>query len=138
MEVDQDSFRKHLITHHSTPSKQKMEADHFFKALCDPTRLRMLVLMSREGELCVCELTHALNEIQPKISRHLAQLREIAAVLDRRQGQWIYYRLNPDLPDWALTVLAATAEGIMAQSPYQKDRQTLLDMPNRPGSSCCA
>ena len=115
-----------------------MEADHFFKALCDPTRLRMLVLMSREGELCVCELTHALNEIQPKISRHLAQLREIAAVLDRRQGQWIYYRLNPDLPDWAQTVLAATTEGVMAQSPFKEDWQTLLEMPNRPGSTCRA
>jgi ArsR family transcriptional regulator len=131
-------FRKHLITHHFTTSIQTMEANQFFKALCDPTRLRMLVLLSREGELCVCELTHALDEIQPKISRHLAQLREIAAVLDRRQGQWIYYRLNPDLPDWARTVLAATAEGIMAQSPYKEDRLSLLDMPNRPGSSCCA
>jgi ArsR family transcriptional regulator len=115
-----------------------MEADHFFKALCDPTRLRMLVLLSREGELCVCELTHALNEIQPKISRHLAQLREIAAVLDRRQGQWIYYRLNPDLPNWARTVLATTAEGIMGLSPFKDDWQNLLDMPNRPGSTCCA
>jgi ArsR family transcriptional regulator len=138
MEVDRDICRKHLITHHSIKSKQIMEADHFFKALCDPTRLRILVLMSREGELCVCELTHALDEIQPKISRHLAQLREITAVLDRRQGPWISYRLNPDLPDWARTVLAATTEGIMAQSPYKEDRQTLLDMPNRPGSSCCA
>ena len=138
MEVDRDIFRKHLITHHSITSKQIMEADQFFKALCDPTRMRMLVLLSREGELCVCELTHALDEIQPKISRHLAQLRELAVVLDRRQGQWIYYRLNPDLPDWARTVLSATAEGVMAQSPYKEDRQTLLVMPNRPGSSCCA
>ena len=52
-----------------------MNADQFFKALSDLTRLRMLVLLSHEGELCVCELTHALDEIQPKISRHLAQLR---------------------------------------------------------------
>jgi len=115
-----------------------MEADHFFKALCDPTRLRMLVLLGCEGELCVCELTHALDEIQPKISRHLAQLREIGAVQDRRQGQWIYYRLNPELPDWARTVLAATAEGVMTQPPYTSDRQTLLNMPNRPGNACCA
>jgi ArsR family transcriptional regulator len=115
-----------------------MEADHFFKALCDLTRLRMLVLLGREGELCVCELTHALNEIQPKISRHLALLREIGVVLDRRQGQWIYYRLNPDLPDWARTVLSATAEGVIAQSPFEEDRQSLHDMPNRPESACCA
>ena len=115
-----------------------MQADQFFKALSDVTRLRMLVLLSSEGELCVCELTHALDEIQPKISRHLAQLRETGVVLDRRQGQWIYYRLNPDLPDWAREVLAATAEGTVTQSPFDDDLQSLIEMPNRPESACCA
>ena len=115
-----------------------MEADQFFKALSDRTRLRMLVLLSCEGELCVCELTHALDEIQPKISRHLAQLRELGVVLDRRQGQWIYYRLNPDLPAWAGDVLAATSGGVIAQSPFNADLQALMDMPNRPESVCCA
>lgn len=115
-----------------------MEADQFFKALGDLTRLRMLVLLSSEGELCVCELTHALDEIQPKISRHLAQLRELEVVLDRRQGQWIYYRLNPDLPAWAHEVLMATADGVLAQSPFNDDRQALAEMPNRPDSACCA
>lgn len=115
-----------------------MEPDQFFKALADPTRLRMLVLLVREGELCVCELTHALDEIQPKISRHLAQLREPGVVLDRRQGQWIYYRLNPGLPAWAREVLMATTDGLTSQSPYNEDLQALADMPNRPESSCCA
>ena len=115
-----------------------MEAEQFFRALCDTTRLRMLVLLTREGELCVCELTRALNEIQPKISRHLAQLREIGVVFDRRQGQLIYYRLSPDLPEWAQTVLAATTEGVRGQSPFEKDRQSLMDMPNRPENTCCA
>lgn len=114
-----------------------MEADHFFKALCDPTRLRMLVLLSCEGELCVCELTHALVEIQPKISRHLAQLREIGAVVDRRQGQWIYYRLNPKLPEWARAVLSETTGGIAEQAPFNRDHHALSRMPNRPGSACC-
>ena len=115
-----------------------MEPDYFFKSLGDLTRLRMLVLLNREGELCVCELTHALDEIQPKISRHLAQLRELGVVLDRRQGQWIYYCINPDMPEWALDVIGATAEGIITQSPFNEDLQSLLDMPNRPDSACCA
>lgn len=115
-----------------------MQPDHFFKALGDLTRLRMLVLLSAEGELCVCELTHALGEIQPKISRHLAQLRELGVVLDRRQGQWIYYRLNPDLPAWAREVLTATFEGAIMYPPFNDDLQALTDMPNRPGSACCA
>ena len=79
----------------------KLPPDQFFKALSDLTRLRMLVLLNCEGELCVCELTHALGEIQPKVSRHLAQLREQGVVQDRRQGQWIYYRINSGLPAWA-------------------------------------
>jgi len=116
----------------------KLSPEHFFKNLADPTRLRVLVLLAEEGELCVCELTHALDEIQPKISRHLALLRAAGVVLDRRQGQWIYYRLNPDLPDWAREVLAATAEGMITQSPFNDDLQSLTEMPNRPESACCA
>jgi len=115
-----------------------MQADPFFKILGDLTRLRMLTLLAQQGELCVCELTHALGEIQPKISRHLGLLREAGVVLDRRQGQWIYYRLNPDLPTWAREVLAATAAGLIAESPFNEDLQSLMDMPNRPRSACCA
>lgn len=115
-----------------------IQADQFFKILGDLTRLRALVLLSREGELCVCELTHALDEIQPKISRHLALLREAQLVLDRRQGQWIYYRLNPKLPDWAQAVLSETAEGIEQQAPFAADQRALSKMPNRPKSTCCA
>ena len=115
-----------------------MVADQFFKAMSDLTRLRMLVLLSREGELCVCELTHALDESQPKISRHLAQLRELGVVLDRRQGQWIYYQINPDLQAWAREALVATSEGMITQTPFNEDLQALTDMPNRPESACCA
>ncbi len=109
-----------------------------FKALADQTRLRCLILMADEGELCVCELTHALNTIQPMISRHLAQLREAGIVADRRQGQWIYYRLHPDLPPWVKKVIAATAKGVVETKPFTKDRTALSGMPNRPGAKCCA
>ncbi len=109
-----------------------------FRALADPTRLRCIVLLQREGELCVCELTHALGESQPKISRHLAQLRDAGIVADRRRGIWIHYRLHPELPDWALQVLTATAAGIENETPFRHDRAALRAMPNRPGASCCA
>lgn len=115
-----------------------IQADQFFKILSDLTRLRVLTLLSREGELCVCELTHALGEIQPKISRHLALLREAGVVLDRRQGQWIYYRVNPELPAWARDVLMTTSDGVITQPPFNEDLQALTDMPNRPESACCA
>ncbi|MEO9274926.1 metalloregulator ArsR/SmtB family transcription factor [Marinomonas sp. 5E14-1] len=53
-----------------------MDPSLFFKALADDTRLRCLLLIKQFTELCVCELMEALNETQPKISRHLAQLRK--------------------------------------------------------------
>ena len=115
-----------------------IDTDTLFRALADATRLRSLLLLQREGELCVCELTHALGESQPKISRHLAQLREAGLVTDRRQGLWVYYRLHPDLPAWATEVLAATAAGVSEQVPFRDDHVALCEMPNRPGARCCA
>lgn len=109
-----------------------------FQLLSDETRLRCLLLMCQEGELCVCELTHALDVIQPKVSRHLAALRDAGMVLDRRQGQWIYYRLHPELPEWMGRVIEEAADGVTGQSPFCDDRASLSQMPNRPGSACCA
>jgi len=87
-----------------------MNPVNFYKCLADETRLRSLLLIQQETELCVCELTVALDEIQPKVSRHLAQLRKCGLLLDRRQGQWIFYRINPQLPGWCLNVITETAQ----------------------------
>lgn len=115
-----------------------ISADIVFRTLADPTRLRAMVLLVLEGELCVCELTHALGESQPKISRHLAQLRESGLVADRRAGQWVYYQANPDLPDWVKQVLTATVTALADEALHQQDRTQLCTMPNRPGVRCCA
>ncbi|GJC30430.1 transcriptional regulator [Acinetobacter sp. KAM398] len=82
-----------------------MNQTDFFKCLSDPTRLDILKLVMAQHNICVCELTEQLQLNQPKISRHLALLRNSSILLDQRQGQWVYYRLNPDLPEWALAVL---------------------------------
>ena len=66
-----------------------------FKALADETRLRILVLLL-DGELCVCEIIAALGLPQSTISRHLAYLKKSGWVRDRKQGVWMYYRLNGD------------------------------------------
>ena len=87
-----------------------VEALQFFKCLADETRLKALLLITREGELCVCELTQALDEIQPKVSRHLAQLKQCCLIQDRRQGQWVFYSLSPDLPSWCRETLQQTLE----------------------------
>jgi len=119
-------------------SGMTISANEFFQLLSDETRLRCLLLMQSEGELCVCELIHALDVIQPKVSRHLALMRDAGVVSDRRQGQWVYYQLHDELPNWARQVLLQTDEGVAADAPFCDDRVALAQMPNRPGASCCA
>ena len=110
----------------------------FIKMLSDPTRLRCLMLLLEEGELCVCELTYALRDIQPKISRHLATLRDNNIVVDKRAGQWIYYQINPGLPAWAGQILDASLRGSRNQKVYSNDLKKLRAMPNRPENRACA
>ena len=104
-----------------------------FKCLADDTRLNATLLIHQQGELCVCELVAALENSQPKISRHLAQLRSCGLLMDERRGQWVYYRVNAQLPAWALAVLdeAGTARAEMLAG----FKATLQHMNNRP--SCC-
>jgi len=95
------------------------------------------MLMQAEGELCVCELTHALNLSQPKISRHLAHLREAGVLIARRDGTWMNYRINPDLQAWALEVMQATLAGVRNNEPFVSDRNMLGSMVKRPLLACC-
>lgn len=62
----------------------------FFKALGEPTRLKILRLIA-EREMCVCELMEVLDMNQPRISQHLKVLKEAGAVKERKQAQWSYY-----------------------------------------------
>jgi ArsR family transcriptional regulator len=61
-----------------------------FKALSDPTRLRLLNLMA-EGKVCVCFLGEVLRIVQPMVSRHLAYLKRAGLVVARREGKWMHY-----------------------------------------------
>ena len=110
---------------------------NLFKCLADETRARMSLLIATEGELCVCELTCALNESQPKTSRHLALLRSSGLLADRRQGQWVYYRLHPQLPAWARQLLenVAQANGDWLQADVAR-LQAMADRPLRQALCC--
>ena len=110
--------------------------EQFFRALGDETRLRCVALLHSEGELCVCELTYALDMAQPKISRHLAQLRHAGVVEARRRGTWMHYRLHPELPDWSVRVIDAWVGAQADSAPFAEDRQSLREMPDRPGVAC--
>lgn len=82
---------------------QQMTA--LLKACADPTRLRLLHLMAREGEVCVCHLVDVLGTNQPKVSRHLAYLKRAGLVSDRKDGLWVHYRLTDALSEHARRVL---------------------------------
>ena len=61
--------------------------------MSDETRLRIIKLLE-QGELCVCDITAALDMVQPKVSFHLSTLKEAGLIKDRKQGKWIHYSLN--------------------------------------------
>ena len=82
----------------------------FYKCLADDTRLKSLLLIARNDSLCVCDLQQALQLSQPKVSRHLAELRKSDLLDTERRGKWVYYRLADKLPDWARQVLLSTAD----------------------------
>lgn len=102
-----------------------------FRILGDETRLRCVALLADQRELCVCELTHVLGVSQPKISRHLATLRESGLVSDRRLGVWVYYRLRRDLPDWARRILGEAVTCARTLPPYRNDRAVLKGISHR-------
>ncbi len=90
-----------------------------FKAVADPTRLRLLTLIAahEDGEACVCDLTDAFALSGPTISHHLKVLREAGLIAGDRRGTWIYYRVLPDALaalSHVLNLRVLTIEGVNA------------------------
>lgn len=77
-----------------------------FKALGDPTRVRLLSLIaaSPDGELCVCDLTDPVGLTQPTVSHHMKRLVDAGLVTREQRGKWAYYRVA----DGALETAAQT------------------------------
>jgi ArsR family transcriptional regulator len=64
-----------------------------FKALSDATRLRIVLLLLKHGELCVCDIMTSLVIPQSTVSRHLSILRNAGFVEGERRGAWMYYQV---------------------------------------------
>jgi len=103
--------------------------DQLFRALADPTRLRLINLMS-EQEICVCYFIEAIGAPQPKISRHLAYLRRAGLVAARREGKWMHYRLTIPRDSHAASILKSTIEALKETKEILRDCERL----NR---ACC-
>ena len=77
-----------------TTSPAPARTAQLFHALSDETRLGILAML-RDGERCVCDLQTDLDAAQSRLSFHLKVLREAGLVIDRREGRWAYYSINP-------------------------------------------
>ena len=95
-----------------------------FAALADSTRLRLLNLMAGR-EVCVCYFVEILGQSQPKISRHLAYLRNAGLVAARREGKWMHYSICPVADPTARAVLAAALNALECDPRMHADRAKL-------------
>jgi ArsR family transcriptional regulator len=107
-----------------------LEMESFFLALADKTRLRILNLI-RDGEICVCFFTEVLGESQPKISRHLAYLRNAGVVDARREGKWMHYSIRRQDDDGKARVLEETLNWLDGREELRRER-------DRYSEACCS
>lgn len=101
------------------------EMENLFLALADKTRLRILNLMRRE-EVCVCFLSAALNESQPKISRHLAYLRSANLVTARREGKWMHYKIQMPEDALAMEIVQRSLDWLESKEEMRQDYNNLI------------
>jgi ArsR family transcriptional regulator len=110
--------------------EKPFDRELFFRALADPTRLRIINLMG-DQEVCVCFFVEILETNQPKISRHLAYLRRAGIVAARREGIWMHYRISTPKDENAARVLTDVREWLAQDAGMQQDRHRLHRI-------CCA
>ncbi len=96
----------------------------FAKALSDPTRVRIIAAL-RDGDVCVCELSDALEMSQSTLSNHLQLIRQAGLVTTRRDGKWVYYGLEASQAA-AISALWEHHQGALgADKRLQRDAQRL-------------
>lgn len=92
-------------------------------ALSDPTRLGALQILWDGEEHCVCELMERLDASQSRMSRHMARLKAIGLLIDRRDAQWVRYRRNPHLPAGWSPVIASVLATLPPLPSAQQQRK---------------
>lgn len=100
------------------PARPAEELADVFKALADPTRVRMLYYLafSASGTACACHLPEALGISQPTLSFHMKKLHDAGLVSREKRGRWVHYTVR--------------AEGLARVRDF-------LDLPDDPASRCC-
>jgi ArsR family transcriptional regulator len=110
-------------------NRKSLTTEKLFRVLADRTRLRLLNLMNGQ-EICVCYLVEVLRTSQPKISRHLAYLRNSGIVTARREGRWMHYRIVLPHDPAAARILEEVQRRLAEDRVMQHDRARLV-------KTCC-
>jgi len=111
---------------------------NIFKSLADETRLRLLLLLQGQPELCVCDLMHALDMPQSTVSRHLAYLKKHGWLQDRRGGVWMYYTLNKKLASLLQAQLVLVIATLNNDPLCRADQNRLIAYQRTKERSSCA
>ncbi|HEY2867086.1 MAG TPA: metalloregulator ArsR/SmtB family transcription factor [Pyrinomonadaceae bacterium] len=112
--------------------EKRFDAELFFAALADRTRLRLLNLL-RHGEVCTCFFADTLETNDPKISRHLAYLKRAGLVKGRRDGKWVHYSLVEPNEPAARQIFDAAMKMLAEDRSLQSDLKRLSTVCCLPG-----
>jgi DNA-binding transcriptional ArsR family regulator len=96
------------------------------KALADNNRVRILMALNGKDELCVCQMIDMLQLAPSTVSKHLFILRNARLILGRKEGRWMYYRLNSeDGPEAAREAIRWVTRSVADEPIVQEDRKRL-------------
>jgi ArsR family transcriptional regulator len=114
-----------------------LTTSEIYKSLADETRLRLIVLLQGQAELCVCDLMQALDMPQSTVSRHLAYLKKNRWVQDRRGGVWMYYSLRQGLDPFLQAQLVLIISRLAGTDTCRADQERLASYLNNKDASAC-
>ena len=92
------------------------------KALADGSRLRVIMALTDNEELCVCQITEMLKLAAPAVSRHISVLQKAGLVKSRKDSRWVYYRLSESFPP---TILKWLKDMLAGLDDIVKDRKKI-------------
>lgn len=100
------------------------------KALADENRIRILMALHANGELCVCNINELLELAPSTVSKHLFLLKNARLVKARKDGRWMHYRLNRDhdAPDIVSQALRWIIDSVRNETIITADREKLVHM----------
>lgn len=115
-----------------------IEKTKVFAALSNQIRLRCIYLLATHEEICVCDFVDTLEISQPAASKALSNLKSVGLISDRREANWVYYRLNAELPGWLVKILDGLVIGLTDDKVFVADKKRCNRLVARPRQLTCA